>query len=189
MNRVVAVLDFSEGLRLHRLQIERGGILDDWDAANEELVGLASENSRARHAREHLVMHEVLHPHRHPQLAVLLQEEGPRLGDSVDLLHLGKDNAFKVPEITEGGCVHGQRLVRRREGCRLLLPDEEVEVLAAYCQPEEERGKQEATKQRNNKKIQSQVWSRRTWPRNFITIGIYQLFQHNEILAHTQKKE
>ena len=158
MNRVVAVLDFSEGLRLHRLQIERGGILDDWDAANEELVGLASENSRARHAREHLVMHEVLHPHRHPQLAALLQEEGPRLGDSVDLLHLGKDNAFKVPEIAEGGCVHGQRLVRRREGCRLLLPDEEVEVLAAYCQPEEERGKQEATKQRNNKKIQSQVW-------------------------------
>lgn len=52
----------------------------------------------------------------------------------MNLPDLGKDNVFEVPEISEGGGVHGQRLVRRGKGVCLLLSGEEVEMLAAYCQ-------------------------------------------------------
>lgn len=52
----------------------------------------------------------------------------------MNLLDLGKDERFEVPEVSEGGGVHGKRLVRRGGSGRLLLPGEEVEVLAAYCQ-------------------------------------------------------
>ena len=131
VHAVVALLKFREDRLVNRLEDERGRTFHPRDAAKEELVGLSSENSVSCHARERLVMHELLHANLHLLLAVSDQLESPRLGDSVNFPSAAKDNAFKVAEASQGGSVDRQRPVRRGEGVRLLFPREEVAMLAA----------------------------------------------------------
>ena len=94
-------------------------------------MGLSGENSISCHARERLVMHELLHAHLHLLLAVSDQLESARLGNSANFPYAAKDNAFEVAENSQGGSMDRQRLVRRGEGVRLLFPREEVAMLAA----------------------------------------------------------
>ena len=131
MHAVVALLNFREDRLVNRLEDERGRIFYPRDADKEELVGLSGENSISCHARERLVMHELLHTHIHPLLAVSDQLESSRLEDSVNFPYAAKDNAFEVAKTSQGGSVDRQRLVRCREGVRLLFPREEVAMLAA----------------------------------------------------------
>ena len=94
-------------------------------------MGLSDENSISYHARERLVMHELLHAHLHLLLAVSNQLESVRLGNSVNFPYAAKDNAFEVAETSQSGSMDRQRLVRRGEGVRLLFSREEVAMLAA----------------------------------------------------------
>ena len=131
VHAVVALLNFREDRLVNRLEDERGRIFYPRDAAKEELVGLSGENSISCHARERLVMHELLHAHLHLLLAVSDQLESARLGNAVNFPYAAKDNAFEVAETSQGGSMERQRLVRRGEGVRLLFPREEVAMLAA----------------------------------------------------------
>ena len=129
---VVALLNFREDrLVINRLEDERGRVFYPRNAAKEELVGLFGEDFISCHARELLVVHELLHAHLHLLLAISDQLESSPLGDSVNFPYAAKDNAFEVAETSHGGSVDRQRLVRRGEGARLLLPREEVAMLAA----------------------------------------------------------
>ena len=131
VHAVVALLNFQEGLLVNRLEDERGRVFYPRNAAKEELVRLSGEDFISCHARELLVMHELLHAHLHLLLAVSDQLENAPLGDSVNFPYAAKDNAFEVAETSQGGSVDWQRLVRRGEGARLLLPREEFAMLAA----------------------------------------------------------
>ena len=113
------------------LEDERGCVFYPRNAAKEEFVRLSGEDFISCYAREFLVMHELLHAHLHLLLAVSDQLESSPLGDSVNFPYAAKDNAFEVAETSQGGSVDRQRPVRRGEGARLLLPREEVAMLAA----------------------------------------------------------
>lgn len=94
-------------------------------------MGLAGEKHVSCHTREHGVMHELLHAHRHLLVAVCEQFESSRLGDSVKCFGADMDDVFEVPETWQGRGVDGECLVRSGEGRRLLLPRKEVEMFAA----------------------------------------------------------
>ena len=73
-------------------------------------MGLSDENSISCHARERLVIHEILHAPLHLLLAVSNQLESVRLGNSVNFPYAAKDNAFEVAETLQGGSMDRQRL-------------------------------------------------------------------------------
>ena len=91
-----------------------------------------------------------MYPATHLHRAVFEELEPSWLGDAVkfsDDTSRGED-AFEVAEVSEGGCVDGQGLVRGRKCLRLLCPREQVSSLATNSKPRARDERDDTTKPR-----------------------------------------
>ena len=137
MGGVVALLYFADGRVVNLLQGELRGIIDGRDSADEERVGHASENSLRSHARVRLGVHEWFHADRDLVRASPQELESSRFGDPGDFSHTTTllEDPLEVAEVAQSGGVNGHRLVGIGESLRLIVPGENVEVLAPYGEP------------------------------------------------------
>lgn len=111
VHAVIALLNLVECRVVDRLVLKRRSVFYHRDAADEELVGRASEHGISCHARERLVMHVLLHAHGDLLLTVSAELESTRLGDAVNLFDGAEQDALEVPQTPEGGGVHRKLLV------------------------------------------------------------------------------